>query len=92
MADWAADERAIILRHAYSVLRPGGLLLISETLLDDDRRGPMKPAMLSLFMLIGMRGDQLSGPELLAELDAAGFTSPTIHRGGQRDLVVARRA
>ncbi|WP_394824733.1 methyltransferase [Pendulispora albinea] len=91
LADWTSSERAIILRRAYDALRPGGRLLVSETLLDDDRRGPPKPAMLSLVMLVAMRGDQLTESELRAELAAAGFSSVRVHRMAPRDLVVAHR-
>jgi len=91
LADWHKDERATILRHAYQALRPGGILLISETLLDDDRRGPLEPAILSLVMLVGMRGDQLSGHELMLELETVGFHAPLVHRMSPRDLVVAKR-
>jgi predicted O-methyltransferase YrrM len=91
LADWRKEERATILHNAHRALKPGGCLLVSETLLDDHRRGPLKPAMLSLVMLVAMRGDQLSGAELVSELEAAGFTSPEVRRGGPRDLIVARR-
>jgi len=91
LADWPREERAVILRQAFRVLRPGGLLLVSETLLDDDRSGPLGPAMLSLVMLAAMRGDQLSGREVQEELEAAGFSEPIVRRGRPRDLVTARR-
>ncbi len=90
LADWSPAERARILDGARRALRPGGLLLVSETLLDDDRTGPPSAALLSLVMLVAMRGDQLSAADLRRELEAAGFGEVTVHRGGPRDLVTAR--
>ena len=93
LADWSAAERAAILRNSHRALRPGGLVLVSETLLKDDRSGPLQPAIFSLVMLAGMRGDQLTACELRGELARAGFEQVTVFRGGgvERDLVVATR-
>jgi predicted O-methyltransferase YrrM len=90
LADWSSAERRRILAGARATLAPGGLLIVSETLLDDDERGPPKAAMFSLIMLLAMRGDQLSARQLVVELEQAGFTEPTVLRGGPRDLIVAR--
>lgn len=89
LADFPRAERATILRHARTALRPGGRVLVSETLLADDRCGPPRAALLSLLTLAVTRGDQLSGAELIGELEDAGFEAPVIHRGEPRDLVVA---
>lgn len=91
LADWGPAERARILATALEVLAPGGLLVVSETLLDDDALGPPKAAMFSLLMLLAMRGDQLGAAQLSRELLAAGFEAPTVLRGGPRDVVLARK-
>jgi SAM-dependent methyltransferase len=91
LADFPAGERLEILRQARAALRPGGRVLISETLLDRDRRGPPKAALLSLLTLAVTTGDQLSGDQLHAELAEAGFIDTTTHPGTPRDLVVAVR-
>jgi SAM-dependent methyltransferase len=89
LADFPPAERAAILENARRALRPGGVVLVSETLLDDDRCGPPKAAFLSLLMLAALRGDQLSRRDLLAELDAAGFEGARVLPGTPRDLAVA---
>ncbi|NUP06105.1 MAG: methyltransferase domain-containing protein [Polyangiaceae bacterium] len=90
LADFPPSERALILKNARACLKPGGLLLVSETLLDDDERGPAEAAILSVVLLTAMRGDQLSFPTLRREIEAAGFAEIVVHRGAPRDLVVAR--
>jgi SAM-dependent methyltransferase len=91
LADFPRDERVAILRGARDALRPGGRVIVSETLLDDDRAGPVPAVLLSLVMLTATRGDQLSAAQVTDELAAAGFVAPAIHRGPPRDLVVATR-
>jgi predicted O-methyltransferase YrrM len=91
LADWSASERAAILAGARENLRPGGYLFVGETLLDDDRSGPMGPAILSLVMLLAMHGDQLSGAELKEELERAGFGAVQVIRGAPRDWVIAQK-
>lgn len=91
LADFPASERAQILATARRCLKPGGVLLVSETLLDDDQRGPVRAAILSVVLLAAMRGDQLSAACIRSELQEAGFIEIVVHRGEPRDLVVARR-
>ena len=47
------DESANIVRKAAQSLVPGGLLLIQEFILDDNRSGPQHPALFDLNMLVG---------------------------------------
>ena len=82
LADWNQEDRRSILAGAKACLRPGGYVFVSETLLDDDRSGPLGPAVLSLVMLLAMRGDQLTGAELGAELERAGLVDVHLERSG----------
>lgn len=91
LADFPRAERCALLRHARESLRPFGRVLVSETMVDDDRRGPPKAVMFSLLLLAATRGDQLSEADLRADLAAAGFVVASVHRGGPRDLVEAIR-
>jgi SAM-dependent methyltransferase len=94
IGDFVAEERARILRQAASLLRPGGQLLISETLLHPERKGPLLPSLLSLFMLLSTGGDNFTPAEMEEMVRAAGLTNATIHFNGARgvrDLVVSRR-
>jgi len=94
VSDFVAEERAHILRRAASLLRPGGLLLVSETLFHPERRGPLLPALLSLFMLLGTGGDNFTPDEMEEMLRAAGLSDIRFFFNGARglrDLAVARR-
>lgn len=56
------------------LLVPGGLLFVQEFLLNDDRKGPLFPALFSLNMLIGTaEGKSYSGREISVMLAETGF-------------------
>ncbi|WP_437910994.1 aminotransferase class V-fold PLP-dependent enzyme [Sorangium sp. So ce327] len=93
LADWSADERALILSNVHAALDPGGRVVISETLLSDDVPGPVVPAMLSLCLLLASNGASLRPSELHALVAAAGFTDIELLPPGSngRSLLVARK-
>lgn len=69
---------AALVRKAAEALGPGGLLLVQEFVLDDDRLGPLHPALFGLNMLVGTPdGQSYSGAELTAMLRAAGTGAVT---------------
>jgi SAM-dependent methyltransferase len=72
---------ATLLGKAVAAINPGGLLIVQEFILDDDKNGPPFPALFSLNMLIGTEaGQSYSGSELTAMLTDAGLTD--VHRLG----------
>lgn len=94
LADFSVEHCREILGNAARLLRPGGVLLVSETLLDDTRTGPLVPALLSLLMLVAMQGDSFTLAELSSLLEGSGFiverhVPPRVPGG--RDLLVCRR-
>jgi predicted O-methyltransferase YrrM len=94
IGDFVAEERARVLTRAARLLRPGGVLLVSETLFHPERRGPLLPALLSLFMLLSTGGDNFTPDEMEGMLRAAGLTDVRLFFNGARglrDLAVARR-
>jgi predicted O-methyltransferase YrrM len=94
IGDFVAEERARILSQAVSLLRPGGLLLVSETLFHPERKGPLLPALLSLYMLLSTGGDNFTPDEMEAMLRAAGLSDIRLFFNGARglrDLAVGRR-
>lgn len=70
---------AALLRKAVAALTPGGVLMVQEFILDDDKAGPSFPALFSLNMLLGTEaGESYSGSELAAMMREAGLTD--VHR------------
>ena len=67
------EQAALLVRNAAACLRPGGLLGIQEFTLDNDRTGPVHPALFSLNMLVDTDGGQAyTLDELRAMLENAG--------------------
>ncbi|MFR2384858.1 MAG: methyltransferase, partial [Bilophila wadsworthia] len=68
------DESANIVRKAAQSLVPGGLLLIQEFILDDNRSGPQHPALFDLNMLVGTPdGQSYTRQELAGFMRNAGL-------------------
>lgn len=68
-----------IIRKAVSIIKPGGMIMIHEFILDNTMDGPLFPALFSLNMLLGTPGGQsYSEEQLTAMLSDAGVTD--IHR------------
>ncbi len=66
---------AEVVRKGAEALRPGGVLLVHEFLLDDTLDGPEFAALFSLNMLLGTRGGQsYSGAQVREMLEGAGLT------------------
>lgn len=66
-------EAGEVVAAAARALTPGGLLLIQEFILDDDRAGPTYPALFGLNMLVGTsKGQAYTQAELAGFLSAAG--------------------
>jgi hypothetical protein len=75
--DWDATRRDELARRSFAALPPGGRIYLHEMLLNDDRDGPLTPALFSLLML-GTRGKQFSSVELGDLLTKAGFADITV--------------
>ncbi len=66
-------ECGAIVAKAFGALEPGGDIMIQEFILDDDKSGPLFPALFSLNMLLGTdSGEAYSGSELAGMLTSAG--------------------
>ncbi len=66
-----------LLAQAWAALRPGGLLVLHDFMLDDDRSGPVSAAAFFLTYL-AVRTDPVSfsAAELARQVEAAGFVAP----------------
>ena len=52
------ENAAALMRRGAQTLNPGGLLCVQEFIINDDRKGPVHPALFSLNMLVGTDGGQ----------------------------------
>ncbi|PRY19486.1 methyltransferase family protein [Pseudosporangium ferrugineum] len=73
--DWDEATNRELLAKAYAALPAGGLVIISELLLDADRTGPAPAALMGMNMLVEtVGGRNYSDVEYADWLGAAGFT------------------
>ncbi|MES2936784.1 MAG: methyltransferase [Pseudomonadota bacterium] len=95
LGDWDEAKRRVIVENAWSQLKPGGKMLISETLLDEDRRGPSSAILLSLYVLLLTQGGHNFTPtEWQDFLGTAGINEVAFihdHDNGYRDLIVCTK-
>lgn len=69
------EGAALMLKKAVQSLKPGGLVLVQEFILDDNHTAPVFPALFSLNMLLGTQaGQSYSQGELSKMLSQAGAT------------------
>ncbi|HSH12542.1 MAG TPA: methyltransferase [Desulfurivibrionaceae bacterium] len=76
------EECQALINKTAGAMAPGGLMLIHDFFLDDDRAGPLFPALFSLNMLINNQGRSYSELETREMMGAAGLTD--IRRLGLR--------
>jgi hypothetical protein len=67
------QEAEKVVAHAVSALKPGGLVFIHEFILNNDKTGPLFPALFSINMLLGTpKGRAYSEQELMTILEKNG--------------------
>lgn len=74
MHDWDEQQNRELLRKCYQTLPAGGLVVICELLVNDEKTGPPAAALMSLNMLVETEGGRNYTPsEYRAWLEATGF-------------------
>ncbi|MFG1955812.1 methyltransferase [Micromonospora sp. NPDC048830] len=74
MHDWGEDTNRELLARAYEALAPGGVVIISELVLNAERTGPAEAALMGMNMLIETRaGKNYSETEYVTWLQDAKF-------------------
>ncbi len=71
--DWGENEVQTIIDRCAAHLPSGGTLLICESFVDDDKRGPVQAALMSLNMLVETWGRNYTAAEYAHWLRAAGL-------------------
>ncbi|XP_036091618.1 acetylserotonin O-methyltransferase isoform X1 [Rousettus aegyptiacus] len=90
--DWSHEKCVQLLARVQQACRPGGALLVIESLLDADGRGPLTTQLYSLNMLVQTEGQERTPGQYRELLAAAGFTDVECRRTGRPyDAVLARK-
>jgi ubiquinone/menaquinone biosynthesis C-methylase UbiE len=82
-----------LLKKTFSALRPGGTIMIAESLVNDERTEPLPALIFAVTMLVGTKkGDTFSFNEIKRWLEEAGFENArTLDVPGPSPLVLATR-
>ncbi|XP_025713758.1 acetylserotonin O-methyltransferase isoform X2 [Callorhinus ursinus] len=90
--DWTDARCSHLLARIHRACKPGGGILVIESLLDADGRGPLTTQLYSLNMLVQTEGRERTPAQYLALLAPAGFQDFQCRRtGGIYDAILARR-
>ena len=72
----SADDNRLLMRKAAAALNPGGQIVVQDFLVNEERDGPLLPALFALNMLVGTpEGDTYTESEVRAWLTEAGCRS-----------------
>jgi hypothetical protein len=90
--DWSPNRCRHLARRSFEALPPGGRIYLHEALLNDAGDGPLRTALFSLQMMLGMEGQQYTAGELRELLEACGFVDVSVMPTyGYYSLMVARK-
>ncbi|XP_032123673.1 acetylserotonin O-methyltransferase [Sapajus apella] len=90
--DWADGRCSQLLERVYRSCKPGGGILVIESLLDEDRRGPLLTQLYSLNMLVQTEGQERTPSHFHALLSSAGFRDFQFKKTGAiYDAILARK-
>ncbi|TTK00928.1 Acetylserotonin O-methyltransferase [Bagarius yarrelli] len=81
--DWADDRCIELLNKVYQACRPGGGVLVIESLLSEDKSGPLSTQLYTLNMLVQTEGRERKASEYTHLLNAVGFRDTHIHMTGK---------
>ena len=87
--DWSPAQSKAILRNCYGVLKEGGVLLVCEKLLEEDKTGPLFTALMNLHGLVSTGGEERTDSEYSTWLNEVGLKDVEVRRlTGNRDLII----
>ncbi len=91
--DWDFAEVRKLLAHSFAALKPGGMLIVHDAHINEDKSGPLTVAQYSSLLMHSTEGKCYSLGEMRALLTEAGFSNmqyqPT---AADRSIVTARKA
>ncbi|NXP44282.1 ASMT methyltransferase, partial [Heliornis fulica] len=81
--DWDDEKCKQLLTKVHKACKPGGGVLLVESLLNEDKSGPVETQLYSMNMLVQTEGQERTGAECSALLEAAGFGGVQVKRTGK---------
>jgi len=88
--DWGDADCETILRHCQAALEPGGTIVVTEPMLQEDHTGPEHPSVSGLTMAV-LGGENRTGQRVAEMLVRAGFEEPWRSEPGVQNSVVTAR-
>ena len=91
--DWNLEQKKTLIQKAYDALPEGGVLLVFESIIDDERRENAFGLLLSLTMLIETPGGfDYTGADCCGWMKEAGFRETRVeHLAGPESMVVGTK-
>ncbi|XP_067401843.1 acetylserotonin O-methyltransferase isoform X3 [Emydura macquarii macquarii] len=90
--DWADDKCMQLLAKVHKSCKPGGGVLLVETLLNEDKTGPLETQLFSMNMLVQAEGKERTPTEYSTLLTAAGFREIQVKKTGKLyDAILGRK-
>lgn len=71
--NWTAEQRKTVIGKAYEAVRPGGVFLVHDLMIDEDR-SRLNPLMLSLAMTLSVGGSGYKASDCIGWMSEVGFT------------------
>jgi acetylserotonin N-methyltransferase len=91
--DWGTAEVQTLIARSFDALPAGGLIVIHEAFINDDKTGPVAVAEYSALLMHSTRGKCYATSEYAPMLTAAGFGDVTFaETAADRGVMVARKA
>jgi hypothetical protein len=92
LSDWRMKQGTHLLRKIYSIMPPGGAILILEKLFNETRTGPLSTAMMDIAMLLETWGQHRTAAEYIDWLTEVGFSECiTVRSSGEKHMIVGRK-
>ncbi|KAM6149241.1 acetylserotonin O-methyltransferase-like [Rhynchocyon petersi] len=90
--DWTDEKCSQLLARIYQSCKPGGGILVVESLLEEDRRGPLTTQLYSLNMLVQTEGRERTPSAYRHLVCTAGFQDFQLKKTGKiYDVILARK-
>uniref|UniRef100_A0A8D0H0S0 Acetylserotonin O-methyltransferase n=1 Tax=Sphenodon punctatus TaxID=8508 RepID=A0A8D0H0S0_SPHPU len=90
--DWGDEKCVQLLTKVQKACKPGGGVLLVETLLNEDKSGPLETQLYSMNMLVQTEGKERTPAEYSKLLEAAGFKETQFKKTGKLyDAILGRK-